>query len=149
MKFRSENKRRPTADLDLTPLIDVIFLLLVFFLLTTTFSKPTQSREAVKEVEAAINVQLAKAKSGTSTTTAERITLFLDDKGQLFLSNGDQIAPNDLKAKLLELKEREENPLVDLKADRSASHGAVIEVLDLVKETGIEQVNIVIEKSEN
>lgn len=146
MNFRDSTQRRE-VNLDLTPLIDVVFLLLVFFLLTTTFTKPTQSREAVEQVEQAIDVKLAKAQSGTSASPGERLTLFLTENGEVVLNNGDRIAPNDLKARLLEMVE-DKDVLVDLKADKRAAHGAVIELLDLVKSAGIEQVNIVIEKQE-
>ena len=148
MNFRDPAKRRPEASLDITPLIDIVFLLLVFFLLTTTFAQPTPSEQSTTESESIIDIQLAEGQSGQAAAPAEKITVFLDDQGMIFLDSDTPIPPNELKAALLEMVKDGETPNVDLKADKKASHGAVIELLDLIKGTGIEQVNIVIQKSE-
>lgn len=148
MNFKGHGRRRPEATLDLTPLIDVVFLLLVFFLLTTTFSQPTPSQSSTPVTEAVIDIQLARAKAGGAQSPAEKLTVFLDEKGLLYLDGEDPIPPNQLKQKLLDLIANGTTPVVDLKADKKASHGAVIELLDMIKESGIETVNIVIEKAE-
>ena len=64
MNFKGHDRRRPEATLDLTPLVDVVFLLLIFFLLTMTFSQPTPSQSPTPVTEAVIDIQLARAKAG-------------------------------------------------------------------------------------
>ena len=146
MNFTDPNVRRPQASLEITPLIDVVFLLLVFFLLTTTFARPTPNQEPVPVRESVIDIQLARAGSGQSVGDVRRLSVYLDADGQLFMGTDEPMAPDELKERLHELMTTaEEQPVIDLKADRRTSHGAVIELLDLVKESGLENVNIVIE----
>ncbi|MDX9723784.1 MAG: biopolymer transporter ExbD [Myxococcota bacterium] len=148
MNFRVERKRRFESVLDITPLIDCMFLLLIFFLLSTTFARPTPSQESEEESEAVIDVQLARSKSGASSEAARSVDVFLDDAGLLYVDGQQPVKPNELKQKLSDLLAAEQPPLVNLRADRRASHGSVVEALDLIKDAGIETVNIVIEKSE-
>ncbi|OIP31093.1 MAG: hypothetical protein AUK47_23240 [Deltaproteobacteria bacterium CG2_30_63_29] len=148
MNFKGHDRRRPEATLDLTPLVDVVFLLLIFFLLTMTFSQPTPSQSPTPVTEAVIDIQLARAKAGGEQSTVEKLTVFLDEKGLLYLDKDEPIPPNQLKQKLLDLIAAGTPPVVDLKADKKATHGAVIELLDMIKESGIETVNIIIEKTE-
>jgi biopolymer transport protein ExbD len=147
MNFRDPRKKRPEASLDMTPLIDVVFLLLVFFLLTT-FLRPQPTQESSQQEEAVIDIQFATAASGHAETAAEKVTVFLDTEGLLYLDSDTPVPPNVLKQRLLDLLGAGKQPVVDLKADKRASHGSVIELLDLIKETGVETVNIVIKKSE-
>ena len=131
----------------MTPLIDVVFLLLVFFLLTTSFTKPTPSQDAAPIQEAIIDVQLARSASGDDAAETQMLTVFLDDKGLLYVDSETPLAPNQLKQTLLDEVAAGRQSTVNLKADKRASHGAVIEALDLIKEAGIESVNLIIEKA--
>lgn len=146
MNFRGQGRRRPEAALELTSLIDVVFLLLIFFLLTTTFARPTPTNASEQQEEAVIDVQLPASGTGATNTAQERLTLFLDPDGLIYLDDQNPMPPNQLKAHLLELKAQGKDLVVDLKADKRASHGATIELLDLVKQSGVETVNFVIEK---
>lgn len=148
MNFRGHARRRPEVALELTSLIDVVFLLLIFFLLTTTFSRPTPTNATEQQDEAVIDVQLPASGSGATPSTQERLTLFLDPQGLIYLDSEAPMAPNELKAHLLDLKAQGKDLVVDLKADKRASHGATVELLDLVKQSGIETVNFVIEKAQ-
>ena len=148
MNFRDPRRRRLDSVLDITPLIDCMFLLLIFFLLSTTFSRPTPAQDAEEDREAVIDVQLARSKSGADDQPAENVDVYLDQQGVLYLDENQPVKPNELKQRLGDVLAKGNKPTVNLRADRRVSHGAVVEALDLVKETGIETVNIVIEKSE-
>lgn len=146
MNFHGSARRRPEAALEMTPLIDVVFLLLVFFLLTTTFSQPTPTESTDEPEEAVIDVDLPSASSGNAETSSESLTVYLDPDGRVYLDSDTPLAPNELKATLLQKRDEGTDVIVNLKADKQASHGATMELLDLVKQSGVQTVNFVIEK---
>jgi biopolymer transport protein ExbD len=130
----------------MTPLIDVVFLLLIFFLITTTFSKPTQSQTTPTDATAQIPIELKEAASGTSSEPSQSLNVTVDGAGDFFL-DAAPITPDSLKARIAELKAQGQIPSVNLRADKSAQHGQVIEALDLIRGAGVEQVNFVIKKA--
>ena len=133
---------RYKASLDITPLIDVVFLLLVFLLLTMTF---TEERPEIEE--AIINIELAKSSTTQDPTPTDAITLLIDEKGTLY--QADAAIPktrDELKLYLSEQLLSKPKLSVNVKADHRAKHGQVIDALDMLKELGIQQVHLVIEK---
>ncbi len=137
-------KKNSEPNLDITPLIDVVFLLLVFMLLTMTF---TQNNKSDTE-EAIIDIQLAKSSTATKPNPSEAITLLIDENGNIFPS--DSVLPvTKEEVRLFLSKKRLSAPdlFINIKADHRVQHGQVIDVLDMIKEIGINQVNLVIEKS--
>jgi biopolymer transport protein ExbD len=146
MNFRRNNNRRPEANLDMTPLIDVVFLLLIFFLVTTTFARPTQSENTPTDPTAQIPVDLQVASSGQSSEPSQSMNITVDGTGAFFIDS-EPVSADALKARLAELKAQGQKPSVNLRADKSAQHGQVIEALDLIKGAGVEQVNFVIKKN--
>lgn len=131
----SRRKRREEASLEMTPLIDVVFLLLIFFLITTTFSKSQ---------EAEIPINLPTAVSGETATEGEKVVLFITDDGTVDIKGDGELEGETLNDKLTNLHARQPNANVVLKGDQEASHGKVIEVLDQIKQTGFKKVNLVI-----
>ncbi|MBQ1925798.1 MAG: biopolymer transporter ExbD [Proteobacteria bacterium] len=138
---RSQASHKPT--LDITPLIDVVFLLLVFLLLTMTFTEEKPDLE-----EAIIDIELAKSSTTETPNPAENITLLIDEKGSLYRSDS-AIAQttDDLKLYLAEKLLASPDMTINVKSDHRTRHGQVIEALDLLKSLGIKRVNLVIEKN--
>ncbi|MBR4986611.1 MAG: biopolymer transporter ExbD [Proteobacteria bacterium] len=137
---RSQASHKPS--LDITPLIDVVFLLLVFLLLTMTFAEDKTELE-----EAIIDIELAKSSTTETPTPTENITLLIDEKGSLYRSD-TAIAQtsDDLKLYLADKLLSAPDMNVNVKADHRTRHGQVIEALDMLKSIGIKRVNLVIEK---
>jgi biopolymer transport protein ExbD len=133
----SRKERRGEANLELTPLIDVVFLLLIFFLITTTFSKSQ---------EAHIPINLPKAISGEKATSGDKVVLFITAEGSVELKGDEPLQGNSIEEKLADLRERKPDANVVLKGDQKASHGKVIEVLDQIKQTGFKKVDLVISR---
>jgi len=126
MELRVKKKR--SLILNLTSLIDVLFLLLIFFMVTTTFlSQP------------AIKLQLPSA-SHAEPERAEPLVINVDQFGRVYLND------NPMELGLLgsalerELEGREEKTVV-LKADSRVSHGTVVHVLDVVKAAGVQKIS--------
>ena len=113
--------------LNIAPLIDVIFLLLIFFMLTSTFVS-----------QAGIKVNLPKAVS-SKVILEERLIIVIDKKNHLYV-NDKKIDKKDLKSLLTQAAE-DERPIL-IMSDESSSMGRVVEVFDLCRQAGVTQINI-------
>jgi len=128
MRFRRTVERREAA-FDLMPLIDVVFLLIIFFMLTTSFRTIFQG----------IKVDLP-----TTTTKQERI-----EQNIIITITKDNVLYLDktrvTTSKLVSLLKRElggEKGLVMINADKLVRHGKVVEIMDLAKQAGADRVGI-------
>ncbi len=128
MKFYQPNSK--TLKFDLTPLIDVVFQLLIFFMLTTTFIN----------VESGVKVDLP---SGDFAAVSEKrnAVVTITENNVLYLNN-HLVDPNYLIEKLRDETKDNPNPLVVLEADQNVTHGKVVRVMDLIKKSGIERIAI-------
>lgn len=124
LKRRTEIKK---GQLDMAPLIDVVFQLLIFFMLTSNFV-----------LQPGIKVSLPKAIS-SEVIRSENLVVTLTGQDLLFL-NGEPITINDLTPRIREAAQ--ENKTVLLKADTQASLGRVVEIWDLCRDQGVSQINI-------
>ena len=128
MQFGSE--RRDAPRLDMTPLIDVIFQLLLFFMLSTTFRNSPS-----------FEVQLPEVSSDKMIQEDQTWTLMVSKSGQLSSQNGI-LLKEDLEEVLK--SELRSNPQVSLiiEADEGLEHGMVVELMDIAQEAGIGSVQI-------
>ena len=141
----SRRNRRVSVELDITPLIDVVFLLLIFFLVTSTFSKTE---------DAQIPINLPSAASGETISESQKVVLFITEDGSVEVRSdasdpenvldGESIEGATLGEKLEKLYARHPDANVLLRGDQLATHGKVIEVLDQLKASGFKSVNLVI-----
>jgi biopolymer transport protein ExbD len=145
MSLRNSRKnRRAEVSLDITALIDVVFLLLIFFLVTSTFTKTE---------EANIPINLPSASTGQKSVDGQKVVLFITENGSVDLQSAKLEQKNALEgASLTEKLDAlyAENPDANivLKGDELATHGKVIEVLDEIKKSGFKKVNLVITRPE-
>lgn len=124
LKRRTEIKK---GQLDIAPLVDVVFLLLIFFMLTSNFVLST-----------GVKVNLPKAIT-SEVVNHENIVVTVTGQDLLFL-NEKPIELGDLIPQLRAAAKR--NKFLLLKADTNASLGRVVEIWDLCRELGIAQINI-------
>ena len=117
----------------LTSLIDIVFLLLVYFLLTTNFI-----------VDEGITVKLPQAEA-SAPQTQEEITVYVDADGRAYLMN-KQLSEDQLFAQLKEMVGGAPNRLVVIKADRSVMLNKVVKVMDLAKAAGAGRLCLATEK---
>jgi biopolymer transport protein ExbD len=125
-------QRRETLAMDLTPLIDMVFLLLVFFLVTSTFKKD----------ELALLLKLPTAEQGTgSEKKVEQLTIELSN---------DEIAINNTKATIEELpgilEKAKKESLVNLRVDGDVKYTRLVKVLDLLQINKLENISLITEK---
>jgi biopolymer transport protein ExbD len=121
MQLRKKSKR--SLILNITSLIDVLFLLLIFFMISTTFlSTP------------AIKLELPKAKNA-DPVRQNPIVVYVDPSGQAYL-NDEPVDMGLLSAAISAQLADSDDKAVVLKADSQVSHGAVVEIMDIVKGAG-------------
>ncbi len=142
MNFRNRDRRDETT-IELTPLIDVVFLLLIFFLITTSFVRPEQ-----QESSAQIPVNLPSGVSGKAISDGERLILTVTEDGNIRLEDGTLVEGATLAEQLRELHKTSPDAAILLRGDTSARHGNVVEILDTIKESGFTEVNLVIDTKE-
>ena len=118
----------------LTSLIDIVFLLLIYFLLTTNFM-----------VDEGIKIKLPKA-NATSPQTQKEITIVVDKKGRAFLEN-QEVPLNELFAVLKNRLQGRDDGLVVIKADRGVVLNKAVRVMDVAKAAGAERLVLATEKN--
>ena len=125
-------QRRESLSMDLTPLIDMVFLLLVFFLVTSTFKKD----------ELALLLRLPKAEEGTGNEKkVENLTIEL---------SSDQVAVNGKKSSIEELpavfEKAAKETLINLRVDGEVKYTRLVKVLDLLQANKLENVSLITDK---
>jgi len=131
VKFR--RRRDDDAVINLTPLIDVVFLLLIFFMVSTTFDR-----------HATIQLQLPSAEREPLTDEISWIEILIDARGNYFVDGQELInrRPETLQRLLTDrVREHPQDPIL-IRADALASHQSVVTALDVVGRMGITAVSI-------
>ncbi|GAB4292025.1 MAG: biopolymer transporter ExbD [Myxococcota bacterium] len=129
MNFTNKSQEEEIT-LELTPLIDMVFLLLIFFMVTTTFT-----------TSAGIQVDLPRAKAREITHAQEDVVLAITKDGKL-IYRGEVIALERLKEILTKIAARDPDTLIIVQADFDAQHGKVVEVMDVAKTLGLGKLAI-------
>jgi len=128
MRFRRPRTRRETTLINLTSLIDVVFLLLIFFMVSTSFAL----------------IRGIKVDLPTTTTPQEKIeqniVISITKEGKIYLGKR-QISKTEL-VKTLKRQIGKKKSLVVINADKDTRHGMVVEVMDLAKQGGAGKLGI-------
>jgi biopolymer transport protein ExbD len=128
MQFMPARRGRG-ALINITSLIDVMFLLLIFFMVSSTFQD-----------QPAIDLSLPRSSSAEDTTVAPTV-VYLTREGQLFLDS-QPVAQDQLADRLRQLQAATGEDRIVLRADEHAEHGAVVALIDLIKESGFRRVSL-------
>ncbi len=126
-------RRREQLTMDLTPLIDVVFLLLIFFLVTSVFKKE----------EVALLLQLPKTEQGQGSNEKkiEEITIELTDSEVAF--NGKKTSMEELSGSLEGSKPE---TLINLRVDGDVKYDRLVKVLDLLSSKKLENISLITNK---
>lgn len=123
-----QRQRRPSIRMELSPLIDCIFQLLIFFMLSSTFLTP------------AIQLTLPSATAGTSQNELE-IIITLSESGDVYL-NKTPTSLIALESELKRLLEKSEKKSVTIRGDENMPYSAFLDALDITKRSGAIHVNV-------
>ncbi|GIX48371.1 MAG: protein TolR [Candidatus Tectimicrobiota bacterium] len=122
--------RTALAEINVTPLVDVMLVLLIIFMITAPM------------LEHEIDVQLPAATSAPREATADELVLTVTKAGQIYL-NQTPYALSALKPKLQALAQARPTPALLLRADAEVPYGVVVNVIAAVKQAGIDKLGIV------
>src|ERR1700677_3284302 len=131
MAFTTANGRTQSAlaDINITPLVDVVLVLLIIFMVTAPV------------LQSGIEVNVPKTRT-VKEITEERLVVSIDKQQRVFLGN-DAININEIAAKLRQKIRDPRNQFIFVRADEDVPFGAFATVMDAVKSSGITNVSIV------
>ncbi|MBZ0166259.1 MAG: biopolymer transporter ExbD [Candidatus Omnitrophica bacterium] len=121
--------RRQKLSMDLAPLIDVVFQLLVFFMLTSTFANP------------AIKLELPTAGAYDRTEDSQHLVVSVDEAGQMFVND----KPTDLErfpAEIEDILRRSRDKSVYVRGHKDMPYETFVKIMDQSKRAGAVQINI-------
>jgi len=127
--MRKNRERNVMSEINVTPFVDVMLVLLVIFMVTAPL------------LQQGIDVNLPKAK-GKDLPPEERISLIIK-KGGIIYMNENPVSLAEMKRKLEAISKL--NPNVFLKADKDVPYGVIVEVMGEIKDAGIEKLGMVTE----
>lgn len=128
--LRVHRRRGNQAVVELTPLIDIVFQLLIFFLLTATF----QDNPAFK-------VKLPTAKNKDTSQEPKSVVVGVSASGE-FEIDGNVIDQAELEKRLCLAAQKDSSAAVNIKADQATQHQYVVRVMDIAKTCGLERLGI-------
>ena len=130
MNLRRGGREEP--DVNLTPLIDVVFLLLIFFMVTTTFVK-----------EASLEIVLPEASAEADSGKRVPVEIAIDAQGRYFI-NQREVVNTTLDTLVVALKKAKLDPELGIvvRADARTPHSAVVKAMDAAGQAGISRISI-------
>ena len=127
MQFTTRKRRK--VIINITSLIDVLFMLLVFLMISSTFLD-----------QPGIKLELPKADSSVVVEQKDYV-LFVDKAGKMYLNDND-VAFDSLEAKIKDALPKMKDSALILKADQDVSHGTVVKIMDIVRKGGVKKLII-------
>ena len=128
MKFSRPRRSLPNAEL--TPLIDVVFLLLIFFAVSTSFA-----------TNQGIRVDLPRSQAQESVDERTSVRVSVDEQGRIFLDERP-VDMDTLRATFREAARNSEGPTVVIRADKRVPHGLVVRIMDLAQTEGLRRLSV-------
>jgi biopolymer transport protein ExbD len=144
MKFKKEKRHRQQPTLDLTPMIDVVFQLLIFFMLSATFV-----------VQSSIQIEMPEAKGATNLEKKElSVTLAYGTdgpagKGKIYIDETSVESMEEFTQVVSQRASDQPNLVILIRPDARAQIGRLIEVLGILNSLGITNYSIAAEPAED
>jgi biopolymer transport protein TolR len=129
---RNNSDRGTMSQINVTPLVDVMLVLLVIFMVTAPM------------MQQGVQVNLPKAETKALPTPEESVVVSIETSGKIYL-NSSEIPAGDLRAKLSDMFAARTKKEVFLKADKDVPYGVVVKTMAEIKGAGIERLGMVTE----
>jgi biopolymer transport protein TolR len=127
---KGRKRRRPMADINVTPLVDVMLVLLVIFMITAP---------ALKD---GVDIELPRAHgSGTGSKPATPMTVSIDPEGRVHVG-GEMLEPAQIHTELPKLLKGHEKETITLKAHRKLPYEQVVRVISELRNAGVSALSI-------
>jgi biopolymer transport protein ExbD len=128
MKFQHSRQEEPA--LGIAPLIDIVFLLLIFFMVTSHF-----------DVASGVRIKLPVISKVMLERERNKVTVLIDQSGQAYFE-GNKVDMKTLGEKLRQLVKEKNVLQLILQADNEVKHGVVVEAMDVAKTAGVQSIVI-------
>jgi biopolymer transport protein ExbD len=130
------SKKRIGISIDMTPMVDVAFLLLIFFMTTTSFKPPEQ-----------VSVVLPGSKSEIHVPETSTIIVTVNKTGEIYMSDENllstqQVAKDDLVSAILTWRAKNPAAVVVVKGDKDVDYGMVADVMEALAESKTLRFNL-------
>jgi biopolymer transport protein TolR len=133
MAFRLDDETHALSDINVTPLVDVMLVLLVIFMVTAPL------------LQQGIDVQLPKSVAQNLAQQPEDPLILSITKGQVYYLNETPVPRQQLSERLKIILRNRKSKAIYLKADRNLPYGTVVETMDILNRLGVESLGMVTE----
>ena len=133
MTNRTLSQTRLSSEINVTPMADVMLVLLIIFMITTPI------------LQSEVSLNLPKARNSLDTSTSEPLVLSLTREGKIYLGKKN-VTEQEMKQALSELLSAEINKSVYLRADQTLPYGNVVHFVNECRALGIERMGLMTEK---
>jgi biopolymer transport protein ExbD len=127
-----EDRYQPLAEINVTPMVDVMLVLLVIFMVTAPL------------LTVGVPLDLPKTQAAALTEPKPPVILSLTRSGELYIGDA-QVEPGDLAGRLSELAAEDPSRIVYVRGDQTISYAQLMEVLGIVNRAGFAKVSLVAE----
>lgn len=133
-------QRREELELNITPLIDVVFLLLIFFMVSTTFER-----------ESEIKITLPKVSQEGGEAESQVVHVAIDANERIYIDESplEDARPATIRAAIAASGQALEDPAVMIEADAGVSHQAVVRVMDAARQSGLVKITFATQVAED
>ncbi len=136
MNFGDSDDDSIMAEINMTPLIDIMLVLLILFMVTSSVS-----------LESGLDLDLPQIKGATQSREGTAVIIGLDNQGKVFVQ-GQLVDFDNLEKAIFEALRREGSKLVILEGDRKSRLGNAIEIMDIARSAGAESFAIAAEQNQ-
>ncbi|HZL60067.1 MAG TPA: protein TolR [Stellaceae bacterium] len=123
---------RPMSDINVTPMVDVMLVLLVIFMITAPL------------LTVGVPVDLPQTRAPSINDPKEPLVISIDSKGDVYLQNS-KIEASDLGARLIAITNNNPNASIYVRGDKAIDYGRVMQVMGIVSSAGFNKVSLIAE----
>jgi len=133
-RLERTNRPAPMSDINMTPLIDVMLVLLVIFMITAPL------------MSSSLKLELPRTDGGQPNDAPQFISVALDPQGALYIGD-DKLEPAAFSARVIDAARKNPKTEVQLRADKAVPYGRVAELIAMLQKAGLTRIGFVTEAS--
>ena len=134
MKRKKHTSADDEAQIDMTPMLDIVFIMLIFFIVTTSFVK-----------EKGLEVNRPKENQNQVNQPSKALSIRIDELGKIMM-NGREVDIRRVVANIQTFLAENNTDSAAIQAHENTEHGIVVELMDQAKEAGIAKVSVLVKK---
>ncbi|WP_420933897.1 ExbD/TolR family protein [Alteromonas sp. A081] len=134
MKRKKHTSAEDEAQIDMTPMLDIVFIMLIFFIVTTSFVK-----------EKGLDVNRPEDNQAKNDKPSKALSIRIDENGTIMMG-GREVDVRRVVANTQTYLAENNTDTAAIQADEETEHGVVVEVMNQVKVAGISKVSVLVKK---